>query len=78
MTRVSMLELRRDADAVLKRVQSGERLLLTYRGRPAARLEPVRMATPGADDPFYRLTEAASATGGNLSNATIDRVVYGK
>lgn len=41
MKTVTMLEFRRDAEAVIRTVQTGESLLLTYRGKPAVRLEPV-------------------------------------
>ena len=39
-----MLEFRRNAQGVLRRIAKGERLLLSHRGKPAARLEPVTSA----------------------------------
>ena len=42
MKRISMLEFRRDARKVLSAVRKGQPVLLTYRGRPVARLVPVR------------------------------------
>ena len=74
---VSMLEFRRTADDVLKKVQQGERFLLTYRGRPVARLEPIVSGQPAADDPFYTIGEVASESGGSLSNEQIDKILYG-
>lgn len=74
-----MLELRRDARRWLEAVRNGERLVLTYRGKPVARLEPVRSEAPAIpeDDPLLRIEDfAVDGAGGRLSNAEIDRVVY--
>lgn len=78
MTTVSMVELRRDAEAILQRVGRGERLVLTYRGRPAARLEPFAETAPPADDPIYHLTEVSSDRGDSLTNEEMDAIVYGQ
>lgn len=37
MTSISMVEFRRNAEGVLRRIEQGEHLILTYRGRPVAR-----------------------------------------
>ena len=76
MKSVSMLEFRQGADRVLNQVARGQTFVLTYRGKPVARLEPIRESVPDADDPFYRLPELASETGEPLSNDEIDRLVY--
>jgi prevent-host-death family protein len=75
---ISMLELRTQAEEVLNRVQRGERLVLTYRGRPVARLEPVETDAYPPDDPFLSITDLAESGSGPLSNADIDRIVYGQ
>ena len=75
-----MLEFRRDARRALEAVRHGERLILTYRGRAIARLEPVRDASAAApgDDPLLRLDEyAVDGPGRALSNPQIDRLLYG-
>lgn len=75
-----MLEFRRDARRWLDAVRSGERFVLTYRGEPVARLEPVRPAssTVPDDDPLLRVEDfAVDGAGGELTNQEIDRVVYG-
>lgn len=80
MKEITMLEFRRATRRYLSAVQRGERLLLTYRGRPIARLEPVRDgAAPGAEaDALLRLDDfAVDGPGGKLVNAEIDRVLYG-
>jgi prevent-host-death family protein len=76
-----MLEFRRDANRALEAVRRGERLILTYRGRPIARLEPMREPKGGApeDDPLFRIDEyAVLGPRGRISNAAIDRLVYGR
>jgi len=75
---VSMLELRRNAEALIGEVQRGQSLVLTYRGRAVARIEPVRSRTAAADDPFYRLADLADSRGASLSNRQIDEILYGE
>ena len=78
MTKITMLDLRKDAEAIVRRVSRGQRYILTYRGRPVARLEPPDIdSDPPEDDPFYRLGEASAAKGKTLTNRDIDRIVYG-
>lgn len=74
-----MLELRRDARRWLEAVRNGERFVLTYRGKPVARLEPVRPETSDVpeDDPLLRIDDfAVDGPGGRLDNAEIDRLVH--
>lgn len=77
MKEVTLLEFRRSAQRVLRRIQRGERVVLTYRGRPVARLEPIRTRSPSPDDPIYRLASLARKGGRTMSNREIDRVLYG-
>ena len=56
----------------------GERLVLTYRGKPAARLEPFTESDTPADDPIYRLAELSVDQGGSLTNEETDAIVYGQ
>lgn len=77
MKEISMLDLRRDAERIISRVQKGERLILTRRGKAVARLEPIREEPLNADDPFYSLCELAEPTG-SLNDRQIDEIVYGQ
>ncbi|MXZ27093.1 MAG: type II toxin-antitoxin system prevent-host-death family antitoxin [Gammaproteobacteria bacterium] len=77
MSSISMVELRQDAEGVLRRVKQGENLILTYRGKPAARLTPYAMSAPQPDDPLYRLPDLAAPGGESLRNEEIDAIVYG-
>lgn len=80
MKMVTMLEFRKNAERVLRRVAKGERLVLSHRGKPAARLELVT-ATPGAalpNDPFLGIGRRATASPkGKTKHAEIDRILYG-
>jgi prevent-host-death family protein len=77
MKTVSMLDFRRDANRVLTKVQKGERLILTLRGKPVARLEPIRDEPIEETDSFYALCDLA-APAGSLSNQQIDEILYGE
>lgn len=87
MKTVTMLEFRRDAASVIRTVQTGESLLLTYRGKPAVRLEPVEdapseAAPSGETNLLLSLCElgekwAEPGPTTSLSNEDIDRIVYG-
>ena len=76
MEKVSILEFRRDAEAVIRKVRQGKRLVLTYRGKPVMRLEPIRERNVAPDDPFYTIAELATADGRSLTNEEIDQIVY--
>ncbi len=71
-----MLDLRQRAEKIVGEVSRGETLVLTYRGRPVVRLEPIRAATVDADDAFYQIAKLADRKGKSLSNQEIDAIVY--
>lgn len=75
-----MLEFRRNAERVLRRVARGERLVLSHRGKPAARLEPLdRPSPPDPErDPFLTISRRATPSSkGKTDHRDIDRVLYG-
>jgi prevent-host-death family protein len=76
MERVSVLEFRRDAERIIRKVKQGQRLILTYRGRPVMRLEPIQDQKISSDDPFYGLAQLAVPGGKSLTNEEIDRLIY--
>lgn len=71
-----MLELRRNAQGIIDEVRRGERFVLTHRGKPMARIEPLDSA-PEAEDPFYSLADLADAEGESLTNREMDQTIYG-
>ena len=76
MKTVTIVEFRNNMEATLRRVARGEGVLLTRRGRPVARLEPVLDRKIGLDDPIYSLG-ALAVDGESLSNEEIERELYG-
>ena len=58
--RVGVRELRQNLSKHLRRVVSGERLVVTERGRPVAFLVPI----PDIDDPLERMIAEGKATRG--------------
>jgi antitoxin (DNA-binding transcriptional repressor) of toxin-antitoxin stability system len=81
MKSVTMLEFRRNAQSILRRIARGERLLLSHRGKPAARLEPLTTAANDAlsNDPFVTIASRATASPkGKTRHTDIDRIVYGR
>ncbi len=80
MKTVTMLEFRQDAEGILRRVAKGERLILSHRGKPAARIEPLASPAPvdpGAD-PFLGIAgRATRSPKGATRHGEIDRIVYG-
>ena len=77
MKTISMLEFRKKAEAILNRVRAGQGYVLTYRGKPVARLEPIANGEIPDDDPLYMLPQLAVEGGESISNEEIDRIVYG-
>ncbi len=88
MRTITMLELRQNADSVVKDLRRGLPLTLTYRGQPLARLEPLLPAAGviPEDDSLYTLGIQEGFADGNgpwaeanahLTNAEIDRAIYG-
>lgn len=81
MKTVTMLEFRKDAEGILRRIARGERLVLSHRGKPAARLEPLQ-AAPSDDpaaDPFLAIAQRATPSPkGRTRHEEIDRILYGR
>jgi antitoxin (DNA-binding transcriptional repressor) of toxin-antitoxin stability system len=81
MKTVTMLEFRQNAEGVLRRLARGERFVLSHRGKPAARLEPLTTApsTDPADDPFLGIARRAKPSPkGKTKHEEIDRILYGR
>ncbi len=76
MRKVSVLEFRKDAKKILRWASQGQRMIMTYRGKPVCRIEPIDDETPSENDPFYRLDQIAQTAGRGLNNQEIDRILY--
>jgi len=81
MKTITMVELRNGASDVLSRLSKGERLVLSHRGKPVARLEPFHEPAAGAPetDPFLTVgSRATPSRKGPTPHQQIDSVLYGK
>ena len=76
MKKISMLELRLNTEKIIKLVQSGQSLILTRRGNPVARIEPIKQETQDPIDPFFLLSGIGKVA--SLSNAAMDGIIYDK
>jgi prevent-host-death family protein len=78
---VTMLEFRKNAQGVLRRIAKGERIVLSHRGKPAARLEPLTAASSSdlLTDPFLSIGgRAKPSPKGKTDHEDIDRILYGR
>lgn len=73
---VTVLEFRKNAEKIIRWSRQGKRMLMTYRGRPVIRLEPVTHDTVNEDDPFLQLDGIASGKKTRLSNRQMDDIIY--
>ncbi len=78
MKTITMLDFRLDAENIIAQVQKGHRMILTRRGKPVARLEPIAPECVAENDPCYRLAELSDSSGKSLTNPEIDEILYGK
>jgi antitoxin (DNA-binding transcriptional repressor) of toxin-antitoxin stability system len=73
-----MVEFRKNAERILGRVRKGERFLLSHRGHPAARLEPLTGPANLENDPFLTIGRRATPSPkGKTRHSDIDRIIYG-
>ena len=81
MKTVTMFEFRQNAGGVLRRDARGERLVLSHRGKPAARLEPLHSAasSDSVGDPFLAIGgRAKPSPKGRTRHGDIDSILYGR
>ncbi|MBX7157896.1 MAG: type II toxin-antitoxin system prevent-host-death family antitoxin [Verrucomicrobiae bacterium] len=76
---ITMLDLRHNAETIVKKVENGQSMILTYRGRPAVRLEPalphVKKSAEKSVD-FVKSLFAMSVSMGPMTNEEMDRLIY--
>ena len=78
MKTVSLLEFRKNAEKIIRCSRQGQKMVMTYRGRPVMRLEPILDETIAADDPFLLLDGIATGGKENMSNRQMDDIIYEK
>ena len=71
-------ELRSKTRSLVRALENGKPVGLTYRGNRLASIYPVRQANGiSANDPLYRFHRHACAKAKPLSDREMDRIVYG-
>ncbi|MFQ5686473.1 MAG: type II toxin-antitoxin system Phd/YefM family antitoxin [Candidatus Scalindua sp.] len=78
MKSISILEFRKNAEKIIRWSKQGKRMIMTYRGRPVIRLEPILDDAIDKDDPFLQLDGIAVGENENLSNQQMDEIIYGQ
>jgi antitoxin (DNA-binding transcriptional repressor) of toxin-antitoxin stability system len=76
MKTITILDFRKNAKKIIRWSKQGQRMIMTYRGRPVMRLEPIREQTVAGDDPFLQLQGMISGKVKGLSNRGIDKIIY--
>ena len=71
-----MLELRKNAGKIIRWSQQGQRMTVTYRGKPVMKIEPVAPEKTARDDPFYSIGLVGDNAAGSLSNEAMDKLIY--
>ncbi len=78
MKSISVLEFRKNAEKIIRWSKQGKRMIMTYRGRPVIRLEPIQDDVVDKNDPFLQLEGIAEGKKGNLTNRQMDEIIYGQ
>lgn len=76
MNTVSIQEIRFEFGKVKRALERGEELMLTYRNRPLAKLQPVAKAEPSGPDPALTFGDSPESLP-PMTNADIDKAIYG-
>jgi antitoxin (DNA-binding transcriptional repressor) of toxin-antitoxin stability system len=77
MKAVTVLEFRKNAEKIIRWSRQGKRMVMTYRGRPVIRLEPVAHDKVNEDDPFLQLDGIVAGKKTRLNNRQMDEIIYG-
>lgn len=73
---ISLLEFRRNSKKILDFARRGERMIMTFRGKPVCRIEPIEENKIDAQDPFYQIGSLAQGGQKSLDNKQIDKIIY--
>jgi antitoxin (DNA-binding transcriptional repressor) of toxin-antitoxin stability system len=78
MKTISTSQLRSRTRALVRTLEKGAAVSLTYRGYKLANIWPLKSKSGvGADDPLYRFHRLADKAAEPLTDRQIDRLVYG-
>jgi antitoxin (DNA-binding transcriptional repressor) of toxin-antitoxin stability system len=78
MKTISTSQLRSRTRSLVRALENGTAVSLTYRGRKLANISPLKLNNGvRADDPLYRFHRLADKSAEPLTDRQIDRLVYG-
>jgi antitoxin (DNA-binding transcriptional repressor) of toxin-antitoxin stability system len=78
MKTISASELRSKTSSLVRALENGRAVGLTYRGHKLAHIVPVRRVNGiSAEDPLYQLHKHADRRASPLDDRTMDRMIYG-
>jgi antitoxin (DNA-binding transcriptional repressor) of toxin-antitoxin stability system len=81
MKTITLRYFQNHSKLIFGRIAKGERFLISYRGRPAARLEPLTdpKSFDSACDPFLTVGRRSEPSPkGKTRHSEIDRILYGR
>lgn len=79
MKTISTSELRSMTPSLVRTLENGKAVGLTYRGRKLANIFPVRpIGGVNANDPLYRFHRHATSKATPVNDREIDRIIYGR
>lgn len=76
MKTITMLDLRNDSESVVSALKRGVSILLTYRGKKLAVLNPYVEEYPSGSDPFFTVCEKAVDAPDLDSSKSDDDLIY--
>jgi antitoxin (DNA-binding transcriptional repressor) of toxin-antitoxin stability system len=75
---ISASELRSKSSSLVRALEKGRAVGLTYRGQKLAQIVPVRQSNGiYAEDPLYKLHRHADRRASPLDDKAMDRLIYG-
>ena len=77
MKTVTMLDLSTNSETIIKELQKGIQMRITYNGKPVGYLLPIEENSYPEDDPIFDLPDHAEEMGA-LTNKEIDVLLYEK
>ncbi len=78
MKTISTSELRAKTRSLVRTLENGKAVGLTYRGHKLAQIFPVRQTNGiSASDPLYQFHHLANRQAKPLSDREMDRIIYG-
>ena len=76
MKTITMLEFRKHTRKIISLAKQGQKMTVTYYGKPVMKIGPVTPEKAFPNDPFFNFGFVSDNSAGSLSNKAIDKLVY--